>query len=183
MILFFDFETNGLIDPLPVELGAVLVHKTVELAVVSLVIRPDGWVVSSGAEKVHGVSTEAALSCGVPLIVAMSALTNLWSLAELRVAHNLEFDDKVADRAFQLLGRGSTLKRPPGACTAELATPVLNLPPTVKMLAAGFDKPKRPSLKECYQHFFGESVPGAHGALADARACARVYMKLTEATQ
>jgi len=177
----FDTETDGITDPIHlVELGAVLVDDDGnERASISLIIRPDGWMIPEGAARVHGITTEMATCYGVPLVVAIAALTNLWSVAALRVAHNLEFDDKIINTAIVSLGRTSTLTWPPAACTKELASPVLNLPPTERMLAAGYNKPKPPSLRECYQHFFGEDVPGAHGALADARACARVYRALT----
>lgn len=177
----FDVETDGLNNPIHlVELGAVLIDGTgIERASLSLIIRPDGWTIPDDATRVHGITTEMAAALGVPLVVAIAALTNLWSIADLRVAHNLEFDDKVIRTAIASIGRVSTIKWPPGACTKELAAPVLNLPPTERMLAAGYNKPKPPSLRECYQHFFAEDVPGAHGALADARACARVYRALT----
>jgi DNA polymerase-3 subunit epsilon len=60
----------------------------------------------------------------------------------------------------------------------EAATPVLNLPPTERMIAAGFDKPKPPKLEECIRHFFNEDLEGAHDAMADVIACRRVYFHL-----
>jgi DNA polymerase-3 subunit epsilon len=60
----------------------------------------------------------------------------------------------------------------------EAAAPIVNLPPTERMLAAGFNKPKAPKLEECIHHFFGETLAGAHDALVDVRACARVYFHL-----
>jgi DNA polymerase-3 subunit epsilon len=121
------------------------------------------------------------MAAGVPLLIAVSALTNLWACAAVRVAHNLEFDEKVIRRAISRLGRESTVAWPPAECTKELAAPIVNLPPTERMVRAGYgDKPKAPSLRECYQHFFKEEVPQAHSALADTRACARVYLKILE---
>lgn len=184
IFLAFDTETTGIDAPRLVELGAVLVEVTPdgprEHGLISFIVRPDGYEIPDSATRVHGISTALALAAGVPLVVAISALTNLWAVAAVRVAHNLEFDDKVIDLAMRSLGRQSSLIRPPGVCTKELAGPVLNLPPTERMLTAGYNKPKPPSLRECYRHFFGEDVPGAHGALADARACARVYLELME---
>lgn len=46
------------------------------------------------------------------------------------------------------------------------------------MLAAGFTKPKPPKLEECIRHFFDEALEGAHDALVDVRACARVHRHL-----
>ncbi len=177
--LSFDTETTGIDAPRLVELGAVLMEDERERACVSLIVRPGDYdEIPEAAARVHGITTVTALACGVPLIVAISTLTNLWAVASVRVAHNLEFDDKVIAAAMASLGRTSTLPRPPGVCTKELAAPILNLPPTERMCAAGYDKPKPPSLREAYQHFFGEDPPGAHSALADARAAARVYLAI-----
>ena len=183
LICAFDTETTGINNPRLVELGAVLIEDHPdgprERAVVSLIVRPDGYEIPKEAERVHGISTATALACGVPLIVAVSALTNLWAAASIRVAHNLEFDDKVIDVAMATLGRSSSLQRPPAICTKEMAAPVLNLPPTERMIATGYgDKPKSPRLEEAYRFLFDEPITGAHSALADARACARVYMEL-----
>lgn len=182
LICSFDTETTGINNPRLVELGAALIELTVdgprERAAMSLIVRPDGYEIPAEAERVHGISTATALLCGVPLIVAVSALTNLWATAECRVAHNLEYDDRVIGAALAALGRASSLHRPPGVCTKEMAAPILNLPPTPRMIAAGYNKPKPPSLAEAYRFFFDEDIPGAHGALADARAAARVYVEM-----
>ena len=63
-------------------------------------------------------------------------------------------------------------------CTMEAATPIVNLPPTERMVAAGITKPKPPKLEECIRHFFDESLEGAHDALIDVRACSRVFFHL-----
>jgi DNA polymerase-3 subunit epsilon len=182
MILAFDWETTSIKDPFPVQLGVILMtNGGVECATVSLIVQPRNWEIPDSAVDVHGITNELAITCGIPLVVVMATLTNLWSNASLRIAHNLKYDDLVTDRALQLLGRLSMLPRPPGVCTAELAAPIVNLPPTEKMIAAGRgDQPKTPSLAECYRHFFNEEVPGAHDALADARACARIYRHLKQ---
>jgi DNA polymerase-3 subunit epsilon len=59
-----------------------------------------------------------------------------------------------------------------------MAVPVLNLPPTDKMRAAGFVKPKAPTLAECVRFLFDEELEGAHSAMVDCLACARVYREL-----
>lgn len=183
LICSFDCETTSLRDPRLVEIGAVLVDLVdgvaTERASVSLLVRPDGYEIPADATRIHGITTEVALACGIPLVVAISALTNLWSLAGYRMAHNLEFDDRVIDVALASLGRSSSLQRPPGICTKDLAAPLVGLPPTERMIQFGHgDKPKSPSLAEAYRFFFGEDVVGAHSALADARACARIYVAI-----
>jgi DNA polymerase-3 subunit epsilon len=46
------------------------------------------------------------------------------------------------------------------------------------MKKVGFTKWKPPNLGECYRFLFEEELVGAHGALTDAKACARVYFEL-----
>ncbi|AOW48412.1 3'-5' exonuclease family protein [Acetobacter ascendens] len=66
-------------------------------------------------------------------------------------------------------------------CTMDAAAPLVNLPPTARMIAAGIDKPKAPKLEECIKHFFNEELKGAHDAMVDVRACARLFFHLRDA--
>ena len=68
--------------------------------------------------------------------------------------------------------------RKPLFCTMEAAAPIVNLPPTERMLAAGFNKPKAPKLEEAIRFFFDESLDGAHDAMVDVIACRRIYFHL-----
>jgi DNA polymerase-3 subunit epsilon len=104
--------------------------------------------------------------------------------ARLIVGHNVSFDLRIMRIA--LLRAGYTKDRldalkPDTFCTMNAAPPMLNLPPTEKMKAAGFTKPKPPKLEECISHFFGEKLEGAHDALVDVRASLRVYHHLQQA--
>jgi DNA polymerase-3 subunit epsilon len=182
MILIFDTETTGLLikgQPTPhlVQLAAMLMdHKGRECASISLIIRPDGYEIPPKASAIHGISTAMAMDCGVPLIVACGMFSNLIKISSLQVAHNAEYDCAIILAAFQRVSRPvPTLNT---ACTKELASPILNLPPTEKMLAAGFNKPKSPNLAECMQFFFREEIVNAHNALIDTKCCARVYFEI-----
>ena len=46
------------------------------------------------------------------------------------------------------------------------------------MIAAGMPGPKAPNLGECIQHFFGETLEGAHDAAVDIEASLRVMWHL-----
>ncbi len=61
--------------------------------------------------------------------------------------------------------------RPPKAALYVL----LKLPPTEKMLKAGFKKNKSANLREAYEFFTGQQLVDAHSAMADAQACLTVY--------
>lgn len=98
--------------------------------------------------------------------------------ADTVCAHNIKFDRGVIEAAIaRHYGRVLPLRKPL-FCTMEAATPVVNLPPTERMRAAGFNKPKPPKLEECIRHFFNEDLDGAHDAMIDVAACRRVYFHL-----
>lgn len=192
IVLAYDTETSGLTQPqLPdehplqphlVQLGAILFDDAKpdrELASVDLIVEPAGYSIPDGAAKVHGITTARARELGVPLAVAVSAFTNLRAKAQRLVAHNLPFDQLVMRAA--IARHGWTPKNPGPSnlvCTMTLAAPVVAIPPTERMKAAGFDKHKPPSLAECIRFFFNEELPGAHAAIVDARACKRVYVEM-----
>jgi DNA polymerase-3 subunit epsilon len=185
IICAFDTETTGLYDPIRlVELGVVLFElrsdwSFFERASVSLIIRPEGFTIPEKAASIHGITTEIALHFGISVISAISVLTNLWSKADILIAHNFEYDDKVINGEIIRLGRNSNLRRPPTICTKDLSAPILNIPPTPRMISSGYGgMPKAPKLEECYRFFFNEEIIGAHSALVDARACARVFAEI-----
>lgn len=190
MLLFFDTETTGFVhDHLPlahpqqpylVQLAAILAEEDgTERALLDLIVRPDGWTIPKQASDVHGITTELATRVGVPLQVAIAMFSNLARNAEAFVAHNIAFDNKVIATQLARLNRADPEHWPTTYhCTKELAAPVVNLPPTARMRAAGFTKPKPPTLGECYLHLFGETLEHAHSALVDTRACKRVYLRL-----
>lgn len=187
-VLAFDSETTGLSlsrekpshprQPHLVQLGAALYdNDKVERAYLSLIIKPDGWIIPEGAAEVHGITTEMALAYGVPLIVALAAFNHLVKLADTWIGHNVDFDVKILMAAFHRANRPFPLMNP--RCTKDLADPYTKLPPTERMITAGFGwKNKPPKLIECIKFFFDEELPGAHDALVDARACARVFFEI-----
>jgi len=192
MILFFDTETTGFYqDRLPVDhpdqpyivqLAAQLCEDTGEpIAGFSLVVDPgisDGVNIPERAAAVHGITNERATQLGVSAEFALSAFTHLYQRADLICAHNIKFDRGVIEAAISRHYKKVMPLRKPLFCTMEAATPIINLPPTERMKAVGFDKPKPPKLEECIRHFFNENLDGAHDAMIDLTACRRVYLHL-----
>lgn len=191
MILFFDTETTGRPDfrrpvddtfqPQIVQLAALLTEDDgTERASFSIVVLPS-CTIPSGAAAVHGITDQIADRCGVSPKLALMLWDDLAGRAETIVAHNIRFDwflmasawSRTSARAFD-----ATHGQRARFCTMDAASPIVNLPPTERMIAAGFNKPKPPKLEECIRHFFGEDLIGAHDALADVRACARVFFHL-----
>src|ERR1700742_2069260 len=107
----------------------------------------------------------------------MEALRELSNRADQIWTFNAEFDLHIIKCAEARLIDHATFSNGLVRCIMNVATPILNLPPTDRMLAAGRRAPKRPSLAETYRWCFGENFAGAHGALADSRAAARVLIE------
>lgn len=181
MILFFDTETTGKADfksdhtkahqPHVVQLAALLAEVDgTERATLSVIIKPDGWTIPTETAAIHGITTEIAERCGIPLFSAMSAFSNLTLRASKVVAHNIDFDMLICRAAFHRLGKSDAFKSAEGFCTMHATTEICQLPGPY-----GF---KWPKLTEAHKHFFGTEVEGAHDAMADVRACARIYFEL-----
>lgn len=183
-IMFFDTETTGLPDkrspvtakhqPHVVQLAAILTEDDgTERASINLIVNP-GVTIPKGASDVHGITDEVAGLFGVRPKIAAYAFRNLAARADLVVAHNIEFDLFLMEALFARLEM-SSMEGGEHFCTMAATTPILNLPPTERMLAAGFNKPKPPKLEEAFRHFFGQDLVGAHDALVDVRACRDVF--------
>lgn len=189
MILFFDTETTGFFldresidhpdQPYIVQLAAQLCKDDGEpVAGFSFIVDPGEVMIPERASAVHGITNEIAAEFGVSAEFALNAFTHLYQRAGLVCAHNIKFDRGVMEAAiFRHYGRVMPLRKPL-FCTMEAASPIIALPPTDKMKAYGFDKPKPSKLEECIRHFFDEELEGAHDAMADVAACRRVYFHL-----
>lgn len=192
MILYFDTETTGfpkrnlpldhVEQPKLVQLAAILADDDgTERASFCAIIRPNDWSIPAAASEIHGIDDALAARCGVDLDAALDIFLNMADRAQRVVAHNVAFDVEIMQIAMQSINwptLATVFGAKPRACTMNLATAIVNLPPTAKMLAAGFKKPKPPKLEECIRHFFDEALEGAHDALIDVRACARVHRHL-----
>ena len=197
LALFFDTETTGLPDfkapseadhqPHIVQLAALLVDLDTRQTVQSMdvIVRPDGWTIPDEVAAVHGISTEHAAEVGIPERMAVQMFMELWS-GRNRVAHNQQFDARIVRIALMRhvdTQAADIWKKGAAECTAIMATPICQLPPTAKMVRAGFNRFKTPNLGEAYRHFTGKELQNAHSAMADVLACRDVYFAIKEAQQ
>lgn len=208
LIMIYDTETSGLPkfnepsegenQPHIFEIAALLFDdKTRELQhKIHYIIRQDGWDVEPEAFKAHGITKERSFEEGIDEFIALRDFHSMQKMCDVRVAHNCQFDDRIMRIAYKRFGEGvngivgpqeerdaiaDAFKSRPSYCTMKTCTPILNLPATEAMRKSGRGSLKKsPSLAEAYQHFFGEMFGGAHSALADAWACARIYFMLTQ---
>lgn len=188
MILFFDTETTGFFQPkIPidhidqphiVQIAAELCDDNgAPVSGFNFIVNPN-VPIPVRASDVHGITTERAKMLGVSTAFALAAFEHLLNKADLLCAHNVKFDQGVINVARARRAGQNDPITTALFCTMEEAAPIVNLPPTDRMIAAGLNKPKAPKLEECIQHFFGETLVGAHDAMIDVRACARVFFHL-----
>ncbi len=186
MILFFDTETSGMIQrnlpvddpaqPRLVQLGALLTEEDLTpRAEIALLVQSEGVKFHPKAVEVHGITEESADRGGVPMLVALALFSNLCRRARLVVAHNMAFDSEVMGCQFKRVGKPNPLDFPHLAfeCTMKALTPIIKLP-------GRYGDYKWPSLEEAHRFFFDEGFEGAHDALADVRACSRVWKALRD---
>lgn len=188
----FDTETTGLplfkqpsgdpAQPHLVDIAALLYDDMGNLVdSFEAIIKPDGWVISEEAAAIHGITHEMAMELGIPEADALEGFLAIHSRADLRVAHNCSFDDRIlriALKRYRDDTQAEAFKAGPSYCTCKHSRDIVCIPPTAKMTRAGFTKFKNPNLAEAYEFFTGEKLEGAHRARPDAEGCARVYFAI-----
>lgn len=196
-VLFYDTETTGLPDwnkpsedpcqPRVVQLCAELFDDEAGrvLHALNFIIQADGWTVPDEAAAVHGITTEIALSHGVPMRAVLPIFVSLWKQSDIRCAHNETFDMRMLRIEFMRdpgfdAEYADRWKAGKAFCTQAKSTNVLNLPPTPRMIAVGRKHPKSPNLGEAYEFFTGKKLVNAHDAAVDVAACKAVYLALKE---
>lgn len=194
LLLAYDTETTGLPlfnepsedprQPHIVQLGAALVDTDTWSTIASLdvIVRPDGWTIPDDVAAIHGITTEHAMDVGISERKALGLLLEMWGDAlpeqRPRLGHNEGFDARIVRiglMRFEDEPLADKWKAGRAECTQVLATPILKLPPTAKMLRAGFRKHKSATLGEAYKYFTGRDLVGAHRAMVDVRACIDVF--------
>lgn len=222
-ILVFDTETTGLPlfrepsedprQPNIVQVAAILFDDLasgpVVLGQMNRIVRPNGWewTENDKAFKAHGITVERAMDEGVSEAEALEEFHALQLQCDMRVAHNVAFDDRILHIAYKRYGDGShaydselgnterflrytqeekdaiadAYKERPSFCTMNATKNVLKLPTTEKQVRAGFCKGfKPPKLTEAFNHYFGFVFDGAHDAMNDVKACADVYFAIQD---
>jgi DNA polymerase-3 subunit epsilon len=182
--MYFDTETTGLLNfraplhhpdqPRIVQYAAILLAPDwTELASVNLLRKPNGWEIPAGASAVHGITTPKASAYGCELLTILACFQAFCNSAVQLVAHNMDFDLKVIgiEAAREKLTLDISDKKI--FCTMLGSMNICKLP-------GRHGQYKWPKLSEAYNIFFGEELQGAHDALVDVRACARVHRHMIE---
>lgn len=203
MYLIFDTETNGLpkngnykaamadLDNWPrvIQLAwQYYDHDGILLAEDENLILPDGWLIPSimgfvdqgfsikEAEKKakfwidNGFSTEGSQEYGIPIADAMEPFIEYYNMSKALIAHNIAFDYKVLGAELMRAKMKSSGALIPKVCTMMASVDFCKIP--------GKYGYKWPKLEEVYYKLFRENFDGAHDAMADVKACARVFFEL-----
>ncbi len=183
MYLIFDTETTGLPRnykaplsdfnnwPRVVQLAWLSYQENGQLVESkSVIIKPEGFTIPAAAVKVHGISTERALSEGISLSEALTSFAGAIEGAKFLVAHNIEFDVNILGAEFLRTQIPNKLFAIPHLCTMKKATNFCQLPGNY-----GF---KWPSLNELHLKLFNSEFEEAHNARLDVQACAKCFFEL-----
>lgn len=180
-LIFFDTETSGVQGkPFIVQLAFICAEDTgIVRSSGNFIVKPeDGVEIPKEASDIHGITTDIARKYGVPLPVAISAFNNVALTCDTVVAHNLQFDLRIMQYAYEKGGWPSRTISLRKFCTMEHLKNKVRIPPTPKMVAAGRHEFKSPKLSEAYEYAFKKPLLNAHDALYDVNACKELYFWL-----
>lgn len=180
MHLIFDTETSGLPvaapaghprQPRVLQLGAqVLDGDFVVRAELNVIIKwPEPMDIHPMALKAHGISYEMTQRFGLPPHLVMDAFDQMVAQTQKSAAFNATFD-------FQMMNiMAAQTQKPKPALAQTPFCPMRALTPLMKLPGKWAGAYKWPSLQEAHTFCTGAGFDGAHDAMADVRALAKVY--------
>jgi DNA polymerase-3 subunit epsilon len=183
MILFFDTETTGKMDfkshftaehqPHLCQLAAkVMTLDERVVASMNVMVKPEGWTISDEVAKVHGISHQDAVRWGLPRRTVLAMFSQLCKLAQHAVAYNIEFDSNLLWAQFHRENvKPESFNALVQTCAMKAAVPVCKIPSKFKRAN---DPYKWPNLTEAHSMMLGYGFDGAHDAMVDVDALARV---------
>lgn len=183
MYLFFDTETTGL----PKDWRAPITDtdnwpRLVQLAWLAYdaagnktagenhIVKPAGFEIPKQASDIHGITTDKAIFEGKDLQVVLQIFRSYVEKAEILVAHNMSYDEKILGAEFIRMSIPPVTPPRRKICTMQSSTKYCSLP--------GPRGPKWPKLQELHTKLFNENFAEAHNAAADISATARCFFEL-----
>jgi DNA polymerase-3 subunit epsilon len=196
LILCYDTETTGVIygsdytnpaNPFLASIAMILFDTEARRVVSSFnaAILPEGWSMPPEAGAVNGLTTEYLCKVGIPAKLAVPTAVGLSLLADLRIAHNVDFDTKIIATALwrYLAAENFSWDAAHDVVKNWLSLPTYCTMKESKAIVGATNikgNIKAPKLIEAYKHFFGKDLDRAHSANADAVAVLEIYMALQE---
>ena len=89
-----------------VQFAAMLINPVTEqpAASVNLIVRPDGWNIPDEVAAIHGITQDIAMAVGISEVLVTQIYMDLINRAEVRIAHNVSFDDRIMRIAMTRAG-------------------------------------------------------------------------------
>lgn len=193
LILAYDTETTGIIKgsdytdpsaPFLASIAMILYDSEAHRIVSSFnaMVQPEGWSMPEEAGRVNGLTDEYLHKVGIPSPIVANTVLALMLKADLRIAHNVDFDTKIVAAA---LWRAAIYEASEEAAhnivKHWLSMPSYCTMQSSKTIVNALDKRGRikfPKLTEAYKFFFNRELDRAHSANADAVAVLEIYMAL-----
>jgi len=185
MFLIYDTETTGLPKnykaaltdfenwPRLVQLAWQIHDSNGELIEVqSFIVKPVGFVIPRGAEKVHGISTERAEKEGVDLTFVLETFNASLEKAQVVAGHNVEFDNTIMQVEYLRKQMSTPLMDKTIVDTKSTSTDFCAIP------GGRGGHFKWPRLSELHIKLFNKDFDAAHNASADVQATARCFLEL-----
>jgi DNA polymerase III epsilon subunit-like protein len=173
MYLFFDTETTGLENPKLVQLAYILSDETGKIIEQNdFIVQPYGFQIPEDAVKFHGITTEMAFEKGVKFSEVLDNFKRVVNKAENVIAHNVAFDVKVMNLAFEKMEHEQMFVKKNLICTA-------NHIKSTSLFSGFWNKiTNRQTLSSLYFNLFNEKLDNAHTATADTIALYKCFWKL-----
>ena len=138
----------------------------------SFLVKPDGWEMNATATAIHGLTQEKLLAEGVAVADVLAKYVEALKSNFVVVGYNVSYDLKVLRGELRRAALPDMFETTRSIDCMRPLTDICKIP---KAKGNGF---KLPKLKEAYQSIFTKELVGAHGALADARACAEIFKEM-----
>ena len=205
LVLVFDTETNGLPKnmraapnnsnfndwPNVVQLSYIL-YDTEAKRVVEIhdhIIRvPEGVNITEESIKFHGITNEISQNNGTPFEQVINTFMENFRLADLIVAHNVEFDQKiVAAELFRIMQTASNkdywlsalndiVNAQKYYCTMQQGIDLCNIKAVTKIEKKEYTK--FPTLLELCKYLFLYEPKNLHNSLNDVLVCFQCFYQM-----
>ena len=206
MILVFDVETTGLIpkikrgstEKVPIESYPYIIQFSFalyDLIESNMVMRCDSYIkipenleIPENISTLTGVTREICNEQGKCIVDVLAKFYDAYMIAEVIVAHNIDFDEKMIHIELQR-NRTAILEKAPYCftifnsiyekmkgveryCTMKSGMEICAVKKENKVVK------KWPRLNELHQKLFDEVPIGLHNSMVDVNACLRCYLKM-----
>lgn len=189
MNLFFDTETTGIpknynapvsdVDNYPrlVQLGFIVMDGKETLGEWEYIVRPEGFEIPVEASNIHKITTEKALSDGIPIKKVILQFMFWMNQCDAVVGHNVDFDTKVVGAEYYRIYGSDPFLGKKTVCTMKSSVDFCKIPKANYSFRVQY---KYPKLSELYKALFGTDMGAAHTALQDIQNTATCYFALVE---